>query len=198
MASKALAKWESVRKTELDELLAAHNKVGGAKPGRRYATEQLNYAYLSAIASQFQGYCRDLHSEAVGALAAAAPVVSAILFATFTKGRKLDQGNANPGNIADDFSRIGMNAFWTELATHGGIAFTEARRKRLEQMNMWRNAIAHNDFDQNLSRLDKLDDQLKPRLKEANRCRTACNRLARQMDEAVGQFLGQVVGTAPW
>ena len=132
MGSQALAKWQTVRQQELDQFLAAHAKTGGTGPGRRYATEQLNYAYLAAVAAQFQGFCRDLHSEAVGAFAAAAPRISAIIVLTLTKNRRLDQGNAHEGTIAEDFARVGMEGFWDRVAAHGGLALTKARRRRLD------------------------------------------------------------------
>jgi hypothetical protein len=185
MASRALVKWQTVRQDELDELLSAHAKVGGSGPGRRYATEQLNHAYLVAVAAQFQGLCRDLHSEAVSALASAAPRLSTILVVTLTNNRKLDRGNANSASIAEDFGQIGMRDFWT-------------RRKRLEQMNLWRNAIAHNNFDQYRPRIKELDGHLKPRLAEVSRCRNACRQLAVQIEAAVASFLTQVVGSVPW
>lgn len=198
MASRALSRWQTVRKNQLDELLAAHAKVGGSGRGRRYATEQLNYSFLIAVAAHFQGFCRDLHSESVGALAAAAPKLQTILLATLTRNRRLDQGNANDGNIAEDFGRIGMEDFWDRVAAEGGTTHTRARRLRLEQMNLWRNAIAHNNFEQNQVRINKLDRHLRPRLAEGRQCRTACDQLALQLDAAVAGFLAHVVGSPPW
>lgn len=198
MGSKALSKWKTVRQDELDQLLEAHAKVGGSGPGRRYATEQLNHAYLVAVAAQFQGFCRDLHSEAVGAVAASAPHLSTILLVTLTNNRKLDRGNANGASIAEDFGQIGMRDFWTLVSDKGGKFHTRSRRKRLEQMNLWRNAIAHNDFDQYRLRVSELDGHLKPRLAEVKRCRIACQQLAIQIEAAVSSFLTQVVGSKPW
>ena len=59
-------------------------------------------------------------------------------------GRRFDTGNPNPGNIGADFNRFGMT-FWPEVdAAHP----KNARRKTMvEQMNRWRNAIAHNAFE---------------------------------------------------
>lgn len=198
MTSRALKRWNTLRKAQLDELLAAHAKVGGSRPGRRYATEQLNHALLVAVAAQFQGFCRDLHSESVGALAVCAPKLQTILSVTLTKNRRLDQGNANDGNIAEDFGRLGMEDFWARVAAEGGGARTKTRRRRLEQMNLWRNAIAHNNFEQHQVRIDKLDGHLRPRLAEVERCRTACEQLAVQFEAAVAAFLTQVVGAPPW
>jgi hypothetical protein len=199
MASKALKKWRTQRRAELNELLEAHRKVGGTGPGRRYATQQLNYAFMAAVAAQFQGFCRDLHSETVSALATVAPPeLAIILVRTFTKNRRLDQGNANEANIAEDFARIGMKNFWEDVTAQGGATHTQSRRRRLEQMNLWRNAIAHNDFEQNQCRIDKLDGRLRPQLVQGKWCRQACKKLASQIDQAVAAFLTQVVGSKPW
>lgn len=199
MASKALSRWQTNRRIELDQLLSAHKKIGGDGPGRRYATEQLNFAYLVAVAAQFQGFCRDLHSEAVGAFVKGLPPeISTILLVTLTKNRRLDQGNANDGTIAEDFGRLGMEDFWDLVALEQGKQRTARRLKRVRQMNMWRNAIAHNNFEQYQSRVDKLDGRLRPRLIEGTRCRAACEALAAQIEAAVAKFLAHVVGSAPW
>ena len=59
------------RREALEEIEQAHIAVGGNKPGRRYATQQINQAYALLLASQFQGFCRDLYDEAVVHLVAA-------------------------------------------------------------------------------------------------------------------------------
>ncbi len=38
-------------------------ELGGWALDHRYATRQLNHAYTVVLAAQFQGFCRDLHSE---------------------------------------------------------------------------------------------------------------------------------------
>ncbi len=201
MASRALQKWSGERKQELDQLLTAHARVGGGNRGRRHGTDQLDHFFLVAVAAQFQGFSRDLHTEAVGALVAGlGSPRETILFASLTGNRKLDHGNANDATLAEDFGRLGMEDFWDRVATEppGGRTFTKARRRRLEQMNVWRNAIVHNDFARNQSKLALLDDRLRPRLTEGNRCRAACEKLAVQIDGAVASFLASVVDTRPW
>lgn len=69
MSSFALQTWQEARSGQLDELDLAHGVVGSTGPGRRYATRQLNHAYTVAIASHFQGFCRDLHSECADVIA---------------------------------------------------------------------------------------------------------------------------------
>ena len=63
MSSAALQRWSASRAANLAELLAAHHQVAGRGPGRRYATRQLNYAPIVRLASEFQGFDRDLHDE---------------------------------------------------------------------------------------------------------------------------------------
>ena len=65
MASTAYRRWSTVRARALDEMARAHVALGGTGPGRRYATQQVNQAYAVLLASQFQGFCRELHSECV-------------------------------------------------------------------------------------------------------------------------------------
>jgi hypothetical protein len=95
MPSQPYRAWLTARAKALDEIEAAHASVGGTGPGRRYATQQINQAYAVLVASQFQGYCRDLHTECVARLMAfISPSVSVSHFlrAGFTRGRQLLTG----------------------------------------------------------------------------------------------------------
>jgi len=118
MPSLALRDWSGWRAAALDEIEHAHRSVGGPGPGRRYLTQQINQAYALLLSSQFQGYCRHLHTDCANHLLAS--VVSAVLLATyrdnFLFGRKLDTGNPNRGNIGADFNRLGL-LFWTAVDT---------------------------------------------------------------------------------
>ena len=73
MPSVSLQTWKTVRQAALDELEAAHTSVGGTRRGRRYATQQINQAYAVLLSSQFQGFCRDLHSECADYLVQTVP-----------------------------------------------------------------------------------------------------------------------------
>ena len=77
MPSVALKYWQNQGQAALDEIVAAHTAVGGLRRGRRYATEQINYAYAVLLCSQFQRFCRDLHTEAVECLVSAVMPVPA-------------------------------------------------------------------------------------------------------------------------
>lgn len=145
MPSNAYARWVKSQAEKLDQIEKAHVSVGGSGRGRRYATDQINQAYVVLLASQFQAFCRDLHSECVAILvdgiepASMKPIVRAEL----TRDRKLDKGNANPSNLGSDFKRLNVDFIQEVKRLHDRNA---AMIARLEVLNQWRNAIAHQDF----------------------------------------------------
>src|SRR4051812_45133642 len=100
MPSPALIDWQLGRSRVLDELLDAHQAVGGPGPGRRWTTEQINWALIVRLAAEFQGFCRDLHDLGVDTFCAwAAPTnnrLQGILRVHVTRDRYLDRGNATP------------------------------------------------------------------------------------------------------
>ena len=139
MASRSLDRWHTVRAQELDEIETAHTAISGTGRGRRYATQQVNHAYAMLLSSQFQGFCRDLHSECPDHFVQAIlpPSIRFAIRAEWLLHRRLDQANPTPGNIGADFNRFGLR-FWNEV-----IALdrrNERRRMGLEALNGWRNA----------------------------------------------------------
>ena len=192
MTSLSLQTWSTARSSALDEIENAHASVGGNVRGRRYATQQINQAYAVLLSSQFQGFCRDLHSECVDCLARAVmpATFEIILLNEFVQNRKLDTGNPNPGNIGADFNRLGLN-FWTRVTAQD--ARNTDRRVRLERLNAWRNAIAHQDFDP-----AKLGGTITLRPETVRSWRQASDRLAASFDAVMEAHLRLVIGTAPW
>lgn len=98
------------------------------------------------LSAQFQRFCRDLHSESFAWMLSQQtiqPGVDTTLLAVLTSGRALDRGNPSPDNIVRDFRPI-CPAFWSDVVQYN--ARNAGRRKKLELLNEWRNAIAHHDF----------------------------------------------------
>src|SRR6266511_4031409 len=92
--------WCTTGFAALDKIENAHRTVGGTGPGRRYATQHNNQVYTIWLASHFQGFCRDLHSECVNHLVAPlAPAYQTMLRDLLTEDRRLDKGNAQPSGI---------------------------------------------------------------------------------------------------
>lgn len=192
MPSRSHSAWITTRAGRLDQIAAAHAAVGGAARGRRFATQQINYAYALLLSSEFQGFCRDLHTEATNCIVAAVTptAVQTVLLARLTENRKLDHGNANGGNLGSDFGRFGM-ALAAVLDTRD--RHNVGRRADLDVLGVWRNAIAHQDFTP-----AALKNRTNLRLQEVQAFRRACNVLATDLDAVVGAHVTTLVGTTPW
>lgn len=190
MSSRALHDWLTTRQRALDELEAAHRAVAGPGPRRRRATEQINHAYAVLVSSQFQGFCRDLHTEVAQSFVLHLPHnVQDIVRAHLVEHRQLDRGNPNPGNLGSDFRRFGV-AFWPEVEARDRRNRT--RQQALSEVAVWRNAIAHQDFSGLSLRARPL------RVADVRRWRSACAGLAREFDAVLAIHLANLVGVIPW
>ena len=197
MPSPALTTWRGDRQQRLDELLNAHQTVGGAGPGRRWRTRELNWSLTLRLAGEFQGFARDLHDQAVDHFA---DVVSAgnsglakVLRERTTTNRQLDRGNAQPGSLGSDFALLGLT-LWPALEQKDGRA--QSWNASLERLNKARNAIAHVDGDA----LELLRREGHPVTLAAVRAwRRDLNLLAATMDDVVSAYLDQLLGSGrPW
>lgn len=189
MPSKSLIKWNGERAKALDEIEHAHLQVGGSRRGRRFATQQINYAYATLLSSQFQGFCRDLHSESMDHIVGLVPInIRTFLRAEFLFGRSLDRQNPQPGAIGSDFNRLGVD-FWT--AIYAMSPKNLRRGELLEELNRWRNAIAHQDFD-------KMGGTQTLHLVRVRKWRSAIGALAENFDQAMYDYLHGLLGRPPW
>jgi hypothetical protein len=194
MASKSLITWRTEASLALDELEAAHSAIGGHGPGRRYATQQINFAYTVLLCGRFQAFCRDLHSECADYLAFGGSSRGSLIVtprtkvfrALLTQSRKLDTGNPNPGNLGSDFGRLGIQ-FWDAMRANRP---TNIRRQAmLEQLTIWRNAIAHQDFTN-----PKLGGRNSMNLRDVRQWRNCCNALATSIDGVLSRHLAAILG----
>src|SRR6266851_2196672 len=109
MPSLSLQTWSARRIVELDGIESALRSLGA--PRRQIATQQVVRAYALLLTAQFQGFCRDLHSECIDQMihGITPPMLYAIVQDEFLWNRKLDLGNPNAGNIGTDFGRLGIS-----------------------------------------------------------------------------------------
>jgi hypothetical protein len=191
MPSTSLRTWAGPRAATLDEIEAAHAALSGLGRGRRWATEQVNHAYAVLLSSQFQAFCRDLHSECIDSFLS--PLshrpTEEIVRNQFVFARRLDRGNPTPGNIGADFDRLGLE-LWP--AARQLDLRNASRQRRLEQLCAWRNAIAHQDFDRS---------ELEPaslHLATVRAWRRTCDALARSFDRVLRGYLAHITGSKPW
>lgn len=191
MPSNSLQRWRGERARALDEIEAAHAHVGGDQRGRRYATQQVNRAYVVLLSSEFQGFGRDLYSECVDHLVAAAPAhLRGLVRAQFLWGQPFSRGNPQAGAIGSDFGRFGL-PFWDDVyAIH---AHNRRRKAMLDELMAWRNAIAHNDFDPAVFGPAPI-----VRLQQIRRWRSALRGLSDGFDRVLRNHLTGILGVAPW
>ena len=191
MPSQSLHQWLGERTAILDEMEAAHRSVGGVGRGRRHATEQINHAYSVLLSAQFQGFCRNLHSECADSVARVVvpgnlgPVIRQLLL----QGRKLDSQNPNPGNLGSDFGRFSL-LFWDDVRR--ADVRVDKWKDDLEELNVWRNAIAHQDFDPVRLGATAL------RIFRVRSWRRSCNGLAQVFDRVMRNHVFTLVGQYPW
>jgi hypothetical protein len=195
--SLALLSWRAERQRRLDELLAAHQTVGGAGPGRRWRTRELNWALTLRLAGEFQGFGRDLHDLAVDyfvdIVSAGNADLAQVLRERTTTNRQLDRGNAQPGSLGSDFAMLGLT-LWPALEQADPRA--AGWNASLERLNTARNAIAHVDEDT----LAQLRRENQPVTLAAIRTwRRGLDQLAATMDDVVSAYLDQLLGHGrPW
>ena len=193
MPSSSLREWLAERAAILADVENAHRAVRGSGPGARAAAQQINPVYAVQLSAQFQGFCRDLHSECIDYLMAtvASPDLRQMLRDNLFFGQKLEHGNPNPGHIGSDFNRLGL-LFWPLVDTRHPE--NPARRAALEELSAWRNAIAHQDFSASMLRAGRPNLALA----QVRAWPKACDGLARAFDEVLREHLEALTGSAPW
>lgn len=181
--SAALRRWEGERAADLDRIEAAHTSLRSV-PGRRAVASQIQQAYAVLLASHFQGFCRDLHSECIERVArgVSPALLGKVLLKEFSFARRLDRGTPSPGNVGADFERLGID-FWPAVLADDPR--NERRRSSLALLCVWRNAIAHQDFPSHLRRHALA-------LATVRSWRASCRGLARSFDRVARRYVAEV------
>jgi len=133
MPSDALLAWQADRLLRLRNVEAdcLHLEAVHATDPDRVQEYIRSYAVL--LSSEFQGFCRDLHSECADRLVDSANPVAlrTVLRSQCVYGRKLKTGNPNSGNLGADFNRYALDFWAAVLAIDPGHA---ARRDQLARL----------------------------------------------------------------
>jgi hypothetical protein len=191
MPSRALREWQVESKRALDTVEDAHRSMRSGGRGSRFAAEQMCQAYVLLLSSRFQRFCRDLHTECAEHLlnVAVTPHLRLVLWSGFIRSRRLDAGNPHPGNIGADFGRLGVE-LWERL--RAGSPRNAERQRALEELNAWRNAVAHQDFSRAVVSREVLV------LRQVRRWRAVCDALAMELDRTMQEHLLLLTGIDPW
>ena len=185
MPSAALQHWQTDRLPRLRHLDAqCRASPGLAPPNPALADENLR-GYVVLLSAHFQGFCRDLYSEAAQVVVSKVRVSLQILIQSqFTTHCGLGHGNPNIDTIARDFNRFGLD-LKKELATAPN---TPLRLQHLAAMNRWRNVAAH----QGVAVPDPLT------LAGLHDWQMSCDELAMAFDDIVYNRLRTILRRKPW
>jgi hypothetical protein len=192
MPSDALLDWQTDRIPRLQnvEVDCLHlEALHVASPDR---VQEYIRSYAVLLSSEFQGFCRDLHSECADRLVDSVnpAALRAVLWSQCNYGRKLDTSNPNAGNLGADFSRFGFDFWPAVLSVDPGHA---ARQQRFAMLNAWRNAIAHHDYDPT-----RLGGTATLTILQVRAWRADCDSFATAFDAVMRAQLQATTGIAPW
>jgi hypothetical protein len=149
------------------------------------------------MASEFQGFARDLHDQAVEFLAASITsnqTLENTLRVAMTADRALNRNNAGSDTLTKDFARIGL-LLWSTINSQNpqqGSTLQEQLKKLIEM----RNAIAH-DNEAQIIRLEAGGFPLQRATTQ--QWQASLDTLTAIMDDVVASYLGALLGVSrPW
>jgi hypothetical protein len=187
MPSASLLRWNNDRQPRLAQIDGqCRMTLAAAAPNPHLIDENLR-GYVMALSAHFQGFCRDLYTEASQILVSRVkrPALAAIFQAQFTAHRKLDRGNPNLENLKADFKRFG---FTLDLA--GADPANPARLAHLAKLNEWRNLAAHQGTP--TATVSPLTHVL------IATWHTSCDELVNSLDGILYNQLRRILRRAPW
>jgi hypothetical protein len=107
MPSVSLLHWQNDRTPRLTQIDAQCAVSLAAVPPNAYLIDENLRGYVVLLSAHFQGFCRDLYTEAAQLIAFRVPQrLRTLILAQFIAHRALDRGNPNIDNIAMDFDRL--------------------------------------------------------------------------------------------
>jgi len=192
MPSDALLAWQTDRTLRLQKVETDCLHLEAMYPADPDRVQEHIRAYAVLLSSEFQGFCRELHTECAEKLVDTVTPVAlrTVLRSQCVYGRKLETGNPNSSNLGADFNRYVLD-FWPAViaidATH------VARRHRLAALNAWRNAIAHHDYDP-----AELGGTTDLSITQVRDWRTDCDAFATAFDAVTRTHLHATTGVSPW
>jgi hypothetical protein len=140
--------------------------------------------YAVLLSAHFQGFCRDLYSEAVQVVVSKVRHSLQLLIQDqFTAHRKLDCGNPTHDHLKEDFKRFG---FTLDLTLDPANV---PRLRHLSDLNKCRNAATHQEAVPAGIRLD---------LPSLRGWTSSCDGLATSLDALLYNHLRKILRRPPW
>src|SRR5262245_56403917 len=109
MPSASLRRWQNDRIPRLAKIeVQCTGNLALAPPQPTLVEENLR-GFVLLLSAHFQGYCRNLYTEASQSVVSKTRrSLQVLLQAQFTAHRKLDRGNPTLQNLREDFERFGF------------------------------------------------------------------------------------------
>jgi hypothetical protein len=141
--------------------------------------------YVVLLSAHFQGFCRDLYTEAAQVVVARVrPSLQPMMLSQLIAELRLDHGNPNANNITHDFKRFG---FPPDFLTADPANLS--RLAHLAALNRWRNIAAHHGTVPRGAALD---------LPSLRAWQASCGGLAASLDRSAYNELRRILRRAPW
>jgi hypothetical protein len=190
MPSKALLDWQTNRVSRLGDSQCDATSVL-VPPNPQLADENLR-GFVMLLSAHFQGFCRDLHSECVQAVAdAVAQPMRFMIQTQCVAGRELDGANPRYDVIRKDFERFGLDLRAALTANPATAAANTNSVTLIGHLNLWRNYAAHHKTS--------MPTHGGPfALATVRVWKQACAGLAAELDGIMYNQLRTVLGKAPW
>jgi hypothetical protein len=186
MPSASLQQWRNDRLPRLRQVDLQCAASLAARPVNAHQIDENLRGYVVLLSAHFQGFGRDLSTEAVQVIAARVrPSLQLLIQAQFLAHRSLDRGNPSIENLQKDFNRFGF-----QLRPLLDADPANAPRLRdLAALNRWRNVAAHQGTIPAGGALA---------LPSLRAWRDSCDGLATVLDAILYNQLRRVLRRAPW
>jgi hypothetical protein len=184
--SQSLQEWNSTRQSRLTKLDSQCVWAAGLVPADPEMLAEHLRAYVTLLSAHFQGFCRDLYTEATLKVVARIKQVGLrpIVQAQFAAGLRLEKGNATLEALEKDFLRFGIAKLPTVLGTDQPA---RTHKRHLQAMIECRNKCAHGEPEIPELQLDNI-----------RAWRDSCDWLASRLNEVVYDKLRVGLRAAPW
>lgn len=184
VSSVSFLYWQNERMLRLQQVDLQCTASLAAVPPNPHLIDENHRGYVVLLSAHFQGFCRDLYTEAAQIIASKVrPSLRPLIFEQFTAHRKLDYGNPTYQNLKGDFKRFG---FKLNLAADPA---SKQRLAHLAALNEWRNAAAH------YGTVPPGTALALPSLRD---WRSSCNGLAISLDNILYNHLRKILRRTPW
>jgi hypothetical protein len=182
--SASLLQWQNDRMARLQQVdLQCAASLIAAPPNAHLIEENLR-GYVVLLSAHFQGFCRDLYTEAAQIIASKVrPSLGPLVQRQFTAHRKLDHGNPTHDHLKAGFERFGLKLDLTVDPAN------VPRLTHLSALNKWRNVAAHQGTAPAGIPLD---------LPSLQTWRSSCDGLALSLNGIVYDQLRKILRRAPW